>query len=131
MKRIIGATFVLTLILVSAAAAGTYPQLVGVWEGSTNGYNSEKGFVENVLTFDVKEQKDGSFYGVKTLKSIVSGKILTEKFCGTVTQDGNILATEFTDGYLTGHVDGDTMLLQYVEAGPKAKAFTHTLSRKK
>jgi hypothetical protein len=131
MKRIIGLSFVLVLLLVSAAAAGTYPQLVGEWEGKTTGYNPDKGFVENTLDIEIQGQKGGAFYGVKTLKLIVTGKKLVENFCGTVTRDGKVLLSEVLDGYMSGYVKGDTMTLQYVEAGPKAKAFIHVFTRKK
>ena len=131
MKRIIGLALVLVLLMASAASAVEYPQLVGTWEGTTTGYNPDKGFVENTLVFEVKEQKDGAFWGVKTVKLVVTGKEMTEKFCGTVTPDGEVLATEFSDGYYRGSVTGDEMVLQYVEAGPRAKAFTHAMMRKK
>lgn len=131
MKRIIGTAFVLVLLLATAAAAGTYPQMTGKWEGKTTGYNPDKGFVKNTMTLEVKEQKGGVFYGVKTLKKVVDGKELVEKFCGTVMPDGKVLVSEFVDGYLNGYVDGDTMILQYVEAGPKAKAFIHEFKRVK
>jgi len=131
MKKRIGLAFALVLLLASAVAAGTYPQMTGVWEGTTSGYNPDKGFVKNTLTLDIQEQRDGVFHGVKTLKLIVSGRELVEKFCGTVTPDGKVLVAEFIDGYLNGYVKGDTMVLQYVEAGPNAKAFLHEFKRRK
>ena len=130
MKKIAGLMFVLVLLAASVSAAGTYPQLTGVWEGKTIGYNPAKGVVENTLTLDIKEQKDGVFHGVKTVKLVVSGKEMEEAFCGTVTPEGKILVSEFVDGYLIGTVKGETMVLQYAEAGSKAKAFLHELKRK-
>jgi hypothetical protein len=131
MKKSIGLALVLVLLVASVALAESYPQIVGVWEGTTTGYNPDKGFVENTLILEVQEQKDGAFYGVKSLKLLVNGKEVDEKVCGTVTSNGRILLTEFGDGYMSGDIDGDTMILQYVEAGPKAKAFIHEFKRKK
>lgn len=131
MKKIIGLTSVFMLLFTSVVMAGSYPQLVGVWEGKTTGYNPDKGFVENTLTMEVQKQKDGAFYGVKSLKLLVNGKEVEEQICGTVTREGKVLITEFGDGYMSGILDGDTMVLQYVEDGPKAKAFIHEFKRRK
>lgn len=128
MKRFVIAILA-TLLLTAVATAGSVPDIVGTWAGTSQGHIQDKGFVSSTITIVIKEQQGYSFHGEKQWNSNVTGKLETETVSGTVSKTGQIVVAEHVDGTLMGTVDGDDMTLQYREDGPKGKAFIYELKR--
>lgn len=129
MKSLIAFVFSITLLAATAAMAGGAPDLVGTWQGDSNGHIQGKGFVSSEITFVVKEQQGKVFHGMKQWMSNVTGSMEQETISGTVDASGRVVIAEHVDGTLMGTVSGDAMTLQYREDGPKGKAFIYELKR--
>ena len=130
MKLIQVALCLTLLTLVSAASAQDTPNLVGTWQGPSQGHLIDEGFVESVMTFEILDQQGRAFHGKKSWTSRETDEIITETFSGTVNDDGQVAIADHEDGgTFVGQVMGDTLTLQYVEGGSNATAYMTQLRR--
>jgi ABC-type transport system substrate-binding protein len=113
------------------------PDIVGVWTGTTAGFNATLGFREgNTSRYYITEQKGPVFTGYKEY-SRGDGIIYSENLSGVIAGDGEIYMVEHDSGYTIGDFIGpDEIELRHLqdgdaEGGDVAVAFIINLNREK
>lgn len=122
--------FSLLLLCVVPAHAGP-PDLKGTWKGTSRGYLKGKGFVaskEGARTLVIAEQNSDVFFGKKEYEA--NGKVVSEGFAGTISEDGDVYLAEENQGVIIGKYKDGVLKLYYLEGGDgNAVVMVHEFKR--
>jgi hypothetical protein len=101
------------------------PKLAGKWQGTAIAATNAGCSTATSVEYAVKKQKGRAFFGTKT------GAGAPEGFYGVIgTDNKSLFIAEEREGYAFGELlPGGNLSIQYVEAGPNAKAVENTLKR--
>lgn len=118
----------------SAASAADLPDLVGVWEGLSVGYDDGEGYYGEednyTVTLTIAEQRGRIFNGTLVYLNR-NGREVVEEFAGAIGPDNSTFyLAEFDSGYDVGTIiSEDEIELLYLQDGERGGVSVETLRR--
>ena len=118
----------------ASVSAADLPDLVGVWEGPSVGYDDGEGYYEdgedNTVTLTIAEQRGRIFNGTLVYLNR-NGTAVVEGFAGAIGLDNSTFyLAEFNSGYDVGTIiSEDEIELLYLQDGERGGVSVDTLRR--
>ncbi len=113
------------------APAAAVPDLVGTWNGTMQGYEEGKGYMDmskDTMSMVVTEQKGRIFSGHYVF--VLQTRQIELPFAGIIGADGTSLSiVENANGYTTGTVSGNTIELTHMDDADPYSVAIDTLKR--
>ena len=115
----------------AAPAAAEIPDLVGTWNGTMQGYEEGKGYMDmskDTMSMVVTEQKGRIFSGHYLF--VLQTRQYNIPFAGVIGADGKSLSiVENANGYTTGTISGNTIELTHMDDADPYSVAIDTLKR--